>query len=38
MLNTYTYRHSELPPVRPEIQAEIVALDVQTADLILRRC
>jgi hypothetical protein len=36
MHNTYTYRHSELPPVRPEIQAEIVALDVQLADLILK--
>jgi hypothetical protein len=36
MLNTYTYRHSELPSVRPEIQAEIVALDVQLADLILK--
>jgi hypothetical protein len=36
MSNTYTYRHSELPSVRPEIQAEIVALDVQLADLILK--
>jgi len=36
MTNTFTYRHSELPPVRPEIKAEIVALDVQLADLILR--
>jgi len=36
MHNTYTYRHSELSPVRPEIQAEIVALDVQLADLILK--
>jgi hypothetical protein len=36
MPNTYTYRHSELPPVRPEIKAEIVALDVQLADLILK--
>jgi MarR-like DNA-binding transcriptional regulator SgrR of sgrS sRNA len=35
-MNTYTYRHSELPPVRPEIKAEIVALDVQIADLILK--
>jgi MarR-like DNA-binding transcriptional regulator SgrR of sgrS sRNA len=35
-MNTYTYRHSELPPVRPEIKAEIVALDVQLADLILK--
>jgi hypothetical protein len=34
--NTFTYRHSELPSVPPEIQAEIVALDVQIADLILR--
>ena len=36
MLNTYTYRQSDLPPVRPEIQAEIVALDVHLADLILK--
>jgi hypothetical protein len=36
MHTTYTYRHSELPPVRPEIKAEIVALDVQLADLILK--
>lgn len=36
MHNTFTYRHSDLPPVRPEIKAEIVALDVQIADLILR--
>lgn len=36
MHNTYTYRHSELPFVRPEIQAEIVALDVRLADLILK--
>lgn len=36
MHNTFTYRHSELPPVRPEIQAETVAIDVHIADLILR--
>ena len=36
MHNTYTYRHSELPPLRPEIKAQIVALDVRIADLILR--
>jgi hypothetical protein len=36
MHNTFVYRHSELPPVRPEIKAEIVALDVQLADLILK--
>ena len=36
MYNTYTYRHSDLPSVRPEIQAEIVALDVQLADLIFK--
>jgi len=35
-MNTYTYRHSELPSVRPEIKAEIVALDVHIADLILK--
>ncbi len=36
MHNTFTYRHSELPPIPPEIQAEIVGLDVQIADLILK--
>ena len=36
MHDTFVYRHSELPPVRPEIKAEIVALDVQLADLILK--
>lgn len=36
MHNTFTYRHSDLPPVRPEIKAEIVALDVHIADLILK--
>ena len=36
MHNTFTYRHSELPSLRPAIKAEIVALDVQIADLILR--
>jgi hypothetical protein len=36
MTNNFTYRHSELPPVRPEIQAEIVALDCYIADLILK--
>jgi hypothetical protein len=36
MHDIYTYWHSDLPPVRPEIQAEIVALDVQLADLILK--
>lgn len=36
MHNTFTYRHSELPAIRPAIKAEIVALDVRIADLILR--
>ena len=36
MHSTFTYRHSELPPVRPEIKAEIVALDCQISDLILK--
>jgi hypothetical protein len=36
MHNTFVYRHSDLPPVRPEIKAEIVALDVQLADLVLK--
>jgi hypothetical protein len=35
-MDAYTYRHSELPSVRPEIKAEIVALDVHIADLILK--
>ena len=35
-MHIYIYRHSDLPSVRPEIQAEIVALDVQIADLIIR--
>jgi hypothetical protein len=34
--NTFTYRHSELPPIPAEIQAEIVALDVRIADLIIK--
>jgi hypothetical protein len=36
MHNDFTYGHSELPRVRPEIKAEIVALDVQLANLILK--
>lgn len=36
MHNTFTYRHSDLPAVRPEIKAEIVALDVHIADLIFK--
>jgi hypothetical protein len=36
MTNTFTYRHSELPPARPEIKAETVALGVRIADLILK--
>ncbi len=36
MQPTFTYRHSELPPIRPEIKAEIVALDCQITDLILK--
>lgn len=34
--NTFTYQHSELPPARAEIKAEIVGLDVYIADLILK--
>ncbi len=34
--NTFTYRHSELPVVRPAIKSEIAELDVRIADLILR--
>jgi hypothetical protein len=36
MHNDFTYGHSDLPPVRPEIKAQIVALDVQLANLILK--
>jgi len=36
MPHTFSYRHSDLPPARSEIKAEIVALDVQIADLILK--
>lgn len=36
MHNTFTYRHSDLPSIPPKIQAEIVAIDVQIADLILK--
>lgn len=36
MTDTFTYRHSELPLVRPEIKAQIVALDCCIADLILK--
>jgi hypothetical protein len=35
-MHTFTYRHSDLPPVRPEIKAQIVTLDCQLADLILK--
>jgi hypothetical protein len=34
--NTFTYKQSELPKFRPEIKAEIVEIDCQVADLILR--
>ena len=36
MTDTFTYRHSELPSVRPEIKSQIVALDCCIADLILK--
>jgi len=36
MHNTFTYRHSDLPCLRPEIKAQIVAIDCQIADLILK--
>lgn len=36
MHNTFTYRHSDLPPLRHEIKAEIVGLDIHVADLILK--
>lgn len=35
-MDTFTYRHSELPSVRPEIKAQIVALDCCIADLTLK--
>jgi len=34
--NTFTYRQSELPLLSAENKAEIAALDVQIADLILK--
>jgi hypothetical protein len=34
--NTFTYKQSELPSCRPEIKSEIVALDAQISDLLLR--
>ncbi|MGB8688681.1 MAG: hypothetical protein WCD53_15290 [Microcoleus sp.] len=34
--NTFTYWHSDLPPVRPEIKAEIVAVGLHADDLILK--
>lgn len=36
MHNNFTYGHSELPPVRPEIKAEIVGLGAQIANLIFK--
>ena len=36
MHNNFTYGHSELPPVRPEIKAEIVGLGAQIANLIFQ--
>lgn len=36
MHNTFTYRHSDLPLIPLETRAEIVALDVRIADLILK--
>ncbi|MEG4964836.1 MULTISPECIES: hypothetical protein [unclassified Microcoleus] len=36
MHNTFTYRHSDLPSIRPEIKAEIVALGLHADDLILK--
>jgi len=36
MTDTFIYRHSELPSLRPEIKAELVALDCFIADLILK--
>jgi hypothetical protein len=35
MHNDFTYGHSDLPPVRPEIKAEIVGLSAQIANLTL---
>jgi hypothetical protein len=34
--NTFTYQQSELPELRSEIRGEILAIDYQVADLILR--
>ncbi|MEG4943995.1 hypothetical protein [Microcoleus sp. F4-D5] len=38
MHNTFTYRHSDLPALRPEIKAEIIALGLHADDLILKSC
>ena len=35
MYNNFTYGHSYLPPVRPEIKAEIVGLSTQIANFTL---
>lgn len=35
-MHTFIYKHSELPPFRPEIKSEIAAIDAEIADLILR--
>ncbi|MEG4032194.1 MULTISPECIES: hypothetical protein [unclassified Microcoleus] len=34
--HTFTYRHSDLPAVRPEITAEIIAIGLHADDLILK--
>lgn len=36
--HTFTYRHSDLPELRPEITAEIIALGLHADDLILKSC
>ncbi|MEG5008490.1 hypothetical protein QUB17_33345, partial [Microcoleus sp. B5-C4] len=36
MHNTFTYKHADLPAVRPEIKAEIIALGIHADDLILK--
>lgn len=34
--NTFTYRHSEMPPMTDEIKSEIAAIDFNAANLILK--
>jgi hypothetical protein len=35
-INTFTYRHSEMPPMTDEIKAQIAEIDFNVANLILK--